>query len=105
MQVISEKSAVTITVASEDPNQDPLTPASLSWKLHCLATDKDLNSWTAVTSPTSKQEITVSGALNAIQDDGNRFEDKQFLVRLDNGADTQEHAAFVYRVKNLGGVD
>ena len=104
MQVIAEQSAITVTVATEDENQDALTPVTMSWKLRCITTDQDVNDWTAVTDPLAKQTIVVSGALNAIRDDSNAYEDKQVLIRLDNGLDTQEHAALLYRVRNLGGV-
>lgn len=78
------------------------TPTTIHYRLDCLTTGTELADWTSVLAASSVA-ITVTGAHNAIQNDGDEYEVKQLTVILDQGLDTQQTAVVQWRVENLYG--
>jgi hypothetical protein len=78
------------------------TPTTVDVRLDCLTTGITLRDWTTVT-PAANVSIAVTGAENAIQNAGNKREQKQVTIMLDEGLDTQLREIAIWTVENLYG--
>lgn len=103
MQVVNERDAITATATRRNTSGELVAPTTLDWRIDCLTTGEAVQGWTTVAAPAAEQTIAVAGALNAIRDDGNAYEDKQLTLRYDSGLSTQHHEHQVWRVRNVAG--
>ena len=79
------------------------TPTTVQYRVDCLTTGKQITDWTTV-SAASSVSLTMTAAMNAIQDDANVKERKQLTVRADNGLATQVIGQGLWLVENIYGV-
>jgi hypothetical protein len=78
------------------------TPTTIHWRLDCVSTQTTVVDWTSVAAASSFT-LSITGAHNAIQGEGNAIEVKQVTVKTDDGLSTQYVETVRYRVENLYG--
>ena len=103
MKIVNEATAVTVNIERRGDDGSLLTPTSLKYRVDCQTNNQPITDWTALT-PAATTTVVIPATSNAIQDDGNSYEDKVVTIMSDEGLDTQETTAQTYRVRNLGGV-
>jgi len=81
-----------------------VTPTTVHYRIDCLTTDKELVAWTVVAVPGENNDITLTSAMNAIQEGINNIERKQITVKTDDGLSTQAIGQALWTVENLRGV-
>ena len=102
MKTVNERNSLTLRVEFSDADDAPSAPATAHWRLDCVTSNKQLQDWTAFTPvaiydelgnvSAIQSDISVDAALNAIQQDGNRREIKEFTVaaELDTAGEYSE---------------
>ena len=103
MQVVNERDTVFVTAVRRNSAESLSAPTTLDWRLS-LTDGSTLQDWTVVANPTSEQEVTISSALNAMQDSGAPYEDRVVTFRFNYGYTNAAYDQTVYRVKNMAGV-
>lgn len=103
MKLINEATAVTINIERRGDDGSLITPTSLKYRVDCQTNNQPITAWTALT-PAATTTVVIPATSNAIQGDGNSYEDKVISVMSDEGLDTQEVTTQTYRIKNVGGV-
>lgn len=78
------------------------TPTTIHWRLDCLTSETEVVDWTSV-SAASSFTLSITGAHNAMQSQGNDVEVKQVTVMTDRDLSTQYLERVTYRVENLYG--
>ena len=79
------------------------TPTNVYYRVDCLTTETQLADWTVIAVPATNNPITITAAMNDIQDDDNKTERKQITVQSDRGLSTQAVGRAMYTVENLYG--
>lgn len=103
MKLINEATAVTINIERRGDDGSLITPTSLKYRVDNQTNNQVVTDWATLT-PAATTTVVIPAASNAIQDDGNSFEDLVVTVMTDEGLDTQETTTQGYRVRNLVGV-
>ena len=80
------------------------TPTTVSYRLDCLTTGKQIRDWTTVSSFDKTANIVIASSDNQILGDGNRIERKQITVKVDTGLVTQLIKSKQWHVQNLQGI-
>ena len=79
------------------------TPTNIYYRVDCLTTETVLVDWTVVSTPAGSNTITMTAAVNNIQDDDNKSERKQITVQADRALTTQAVGTRSWIVRNLDG--
>jgi hypothetical protein len=92
---VNELASFTLNLSLQDDNSDPTNPATLEWRLVCVETDTVLQAWTSITPTLSYDdfsalvgvtaELSVSGALHAMQTGTLARERKALIIVADRG--------------------
>lgn len=102
--IINEQSTLTATAYFRDrATKASSTPTTIHYRLECLSTKREITDWTVVTTPAASNTIALSLTQNKILDDGNTWETKQLIVKIDDTLSTQVIASKTYKVRNLQG--
>lgn len=80
----------------------PALADTLSYRIDCLTTGKEVLGWTDLT-PATSVAINVPGALNAIVDNNNRLERKQMVVKAVTGGKIANQT-IDWEVRNIYGI-
>lgn len=102
MLTIDEASALFMTLTFTDENDLPIVPATVKWRLDDLTNGVEVKAWTALT-PASTITFTISALDNAIAVQTNVLENREALVRVNEGLATQAHEHKLYRIENHTG--
>ena len=79
------------------------TPTNAYYRIDGLTTDTVLVDWTAISVPATNNAITITAAVNNIQNDSNRSERRQITVQADRGLTTLAVGTAFWTVRNLVG--
>jgi len=105
MDSVKEGSALYMTVAFTDENDDPIVPNDVRWRVDEIS-DPDnpveVVGWT-VASPASSISVTIDGTDNEIlaANASAEFEKRMVIVEMDTGLSTQARQRKPYRIMNL----
>lgn len=83
--------------------QAAATPTTIHYQVSCLTTKTVLQDWTSI-SPATNNDISITSTMNAIQQDVNKRERKQIIVKADDGLSTQAIGKATWIVENLYGI-
>lgn len=83
--------------------QAAATPTTIHYQVSCLTTKTVLTDWTSV-SPATNNDIPITSTMNAIQQDVNKTERRQIIVKADAGLSTQAIGNATWVVENLYGI-
>jgi len=107
-QVLQESSAKVTAAFKDTDSQDAVTPISATWSLMALdGTIINSRSNVAISSPTSSEEIWLTGDDLQLLDNNNEYELRKFLLQAtyNNGASvvplTAEGQFSVYNVTGV----
>ena len=112
MLVVNENDGQEFVSEFFDSGGNPTAPSTVEWSFRCLTTDTLLQDWTALPLQTVVESSgrtvyfvsgTISGTLNAIQQDRNARELKQLQVISNRGEEGQYSDVFQYYVRNIKG--
>jgi hypothetical protein len=113
MKTINEKTGLTLAVRFYYEDDNHVTPDTVHWNLHCETSDTDVQDWTSVATTAEvddlgatvavRADITISGTLNAIQNDRNLTETKRVLIVANKDAADEFSQEYTYRVRNVPG--
>ena len=103
MQIVNEATSVELSAAIRGDDGSLVAPTTLKYRLDCETSGKAITAWTSLT-PEAITAIRIPASSNAIQDDGQPFEDKAVTIMADEGLLTQQVEVKKYRVRNLGGI-
>ena len=78
-------------------------PTNAYYRVDCLTTGTVLADWTAVSALGVSSDISITTAMNAIQDDSKKRERKQITVQADRGLSTVAVGKANWVVENLIG--
>ena len=81
-----------------------LAPTTIKYRVDCLSTRTLLKDWTSVSAAASV-ELTMTSAINAIQEDAKDWERKQLTVKADDGLSTQTMGVKRWIVSNVFGYE
>lgn len=102
MQLITEGSAIELSVAYRGDDGSLITPTTLKYRIDDALGDV-ITDWTSLT-PASITVIDIPATANAILDDSQPYEDRLVTVMSDEGLSTQDVTEQRYRVRNLSGI-
>jgi hypothetical protein len=103
VKLLNEATAVTLNIERRGDDGSLITPTSLKYRVDNQTNNQVVTDWATLT-PAATTTVVIPATSNAIQNDGNSFEDVVVTVMTDEGLDTQETNTQTYRVRNLGGV-
>ena len=104
MKEIPEGSESFVYARPVDASGAAITPISMRYRIDCLTTCTVILDWTAVSSPTSSNTITVTATQNRIICQDNRRERRQMVVETTSGSGGVRNDPVDWEVKNLHGV-
>ena len=105
MREIYERSARTLTVSFLDGTEALAAPATARWKLWNKTAKTEVVAWTAISTPSTSESITITGTQNQIRSGRDR-EVMELMVQSDyDNENLIQTQVFRYAIKNLGGID
>lgn len=102
LSVVNEGTTAYLTVAFYDKTDVLAAPTTINYRVDDLASGTNIVASTAVGSPASSVEITLTAAANAILDSLNEYEVRVVTITASYGAGGQVQDQYRYRVRNLG---
>ena len=108
-----ERSGLEFKAEFEDEAHTPTVPTSVHWRLDCLTSGVALADWTEVTPSVVMDgtgtaiagvyaTIDIDGALNVIQDESNKREEKSLMVVSGKDTPREYSETFSYYIRNTG---
>ena len=85
---VGEESSFTYTFVVRNSVEEVITPDSVDYRIDCLTTKRTVRDWTSV-EPGESMSIVVTPSDNTILSDKNTKEQKQIVIRVNAGTDTQ----------------
>ena len=82
---INEGTTAILEVTYLDKDRANITPTAVSYRVDDLTNVREVLDWTDVNTPTASDTITISGALNAVN---NRSQDKELRQITVNATDS-----------------
>ena len=104
MDFVNERTTANVTVAFQDANGAPATPASVTYSTQCVTTGVPIKNNQNVVGPASTITIVLDALDNAIQNQANPQEIKRLTVRAVYNTNDECNSEYVYAVNNLAGV-
>ncbi len=98
--MVNENSTSYLTVTFYDESSEPVTPDSITWKVHDKSTGTELQPATSVPVGTSV-ELVISPTINRILNSIHKEETRVVTVETTYGSTQQFNADYEYSVKNL----
>lgn len=99
---VNESSAATFTASFYNDSWTATAPTTARYRIDNPTNDTEILAWTTLT-PATSNSIAVTGAQNAIVDNGCREERRQLTVQANAGLSTQFQVTRDWWVKNLAG--
>lgn len=106
-QIINEGSSLYLTLTFFDELSVPITPSSAKWRIDEVSdphTPVEVTAWTVLGGLASTMAVNIPGTSNAISDQADVFEPREFTILINEGLGTQASQKKFYRIKNLIGV-
>jgi hypothetical protein len=104
LAIVNELSAAQVTVSFFDENGNPMTPATVDYRIDCMTTGKAIQGWITAGPPSQVMTIVVAANQNAIINEGNSYETKCVTVGANRGSATEFTSQYLYQVENLPGI-
>ena len=104
MTTINERNSAWVQVTLRDKAGALAAPSTATYRIDCLTTGTEVKANTAIPSPPSQFEITLTDSDNAIIDAVNPQEYRRLTVTATYGAGDQIIAQFDYLITNLTAV-
>lgn len=80
------------------------TPTTVHYRVDDITSQTTLKDWTSVTTGESVS-ISITGAMNQIQQNSSSSEHKQLIVQADRGLTTQATGRAIWKVQNIYGIN
>lgn len=102
---VNERSSSQATVTFLDTSRAALTPASARYRIDDITCGKrEILDWTAISSPSSTETITITAEQNRILGDANKRELRQVTIEA-TSAGQPFREVLQYEIINLKGTD
>lgn len=102
MILVNEGSSLTVEAIPLDEDGAPFTPVSMRYRIDCLTTGREVLGYTSISVPSTSNLIVVTGALNAIINQGNARERRQITVETTSSQVRND--TIDWEVRNIYGV-
>lgn len=101
-RIINERTSITLTVSFLDENESPVVPTTAVYRIHDLVSGREICATTAL-APATSVDIEITKDQNRVLSDL-RQETRVVTVEFAYGVGKHGTDEFLYRVKNLSGV-
>jgi hypothetical protein len=102
---VNERTSCTITVSWLDEDAAPVTPQSATYRLDDVTSGTVLVAATAIGSLSTTNDIAITKDSNKILSEAHPFETRRLTVEFTYATSKHGTEEYLYRVKNLFGVE
>jgi len=104
LEQVNERSTAYLSVTFRDKAGAAQAPSSAAYRIDDAGSGQVVRGDTAIPTPGSTVEITLTPADNALLAEANPYERRRVTVTAEYGGGEAVTAEYVYRVVNLAGV-